>query len=183
MRALVLPLRVARSLGAALARAPGVARSPGVVLALALSLALPAAHAGQARRSGWAINRLLAGPKFTGTATAIHCGVTKLGTYTLRTTQTYTSGSFKGKTLRQVVTVPLVLDNRRHAFHLITIDGSAVKSLKPAQQRELKRTLAVGFSKFAVRTLALDGTRLTIELWDHGVRRGTGHAALAATSC
>jgi hypothetical protein len=102
----------------------------------------------------------------------------------LRTSQTYTSGSFKGKTLQEVLTVGIVLDNRRHPFHLVSIGGSAVKSLTPAQQRELKRTLAAGFSKFAVKTLAVDQSMLTLELWDHGVRRGTsGHAALTPAHC
>jgi hypothetical protein len=157
--------------------APAV-RALAATAALVLSLASPSFA-----RPGWQISRLLFGTTFTGTGTASHCGSSKFGTYTWRTNLTYTSGRFKGKTLKEVVTVRLLNDHKRHAFHLVSVGGSAVKSLTAAQQRELERMLAAGFKKLEIEVLRVDGQQLTVAVWDHGKAKGTGHVKLDPATC
>jgi hypothetical protein len=159
-------------------RAAPALRALAATAALVLALASPAFA-----RPGWQIKRLLSGTTFKGTGAAIHCGASKLGTYTWRTKLRYTSGRFKGKTLTEVVTVRLLDDHKRHAFHLVSVGGSAVKSLTAAQQRELERRLAAGFKKLEIEVLRLDGQQLTVAVWDHGKPKGTGRVMLDPASC
>jgi hypothetical protein len=154
-----------------------------LVALVALSI-FAAAPMAAAWRPGWAVKRMVTHGPYTAIDTAKHCGASEFGTYTTRLAYSYTAGPLAGKTVHVIVTFALRNDHRRHRFHFVSVTGTAIATMSPADRHSVERALASTFSRYSIEVLSvLAGPQLTTRLWDSEKIVSTGRLGLARTRC
>ncbi len=137
-----------------------------------------------ASKPGWEVMRTVSHGPYTAIDSARHCGASEFGTYTIRLAYEYTAGPLTGKTVHVVVTFALRDDHRRHRFHFVSVTGTAITAMWPANQRSIERALASTFSRYSIEVLSVAaGPRLTTRLWAKGSVVSTGVLGLQRTRC
>ncbi len=137
-----------------------------------------------ASKPGWEVKRTVSHGPYTAIDSARRCGASEFGKYTIRLAYTYTAGPLTGETVNLVVTFVLRGDRRRHGFHFVSVTGTAIGALSPADRASVKRALASAFSDYSIEVLRLlKGPRLTTRLWNKQKIISTGVLGLQRTRC
>ncbi|HWF72174.1 MAG TPA: hypothetical protein VG186_02445 [Solirubrobacteraceae bacterium] len=150
-----------------------------VVVAISVATGVAAAS-----KPGWEVKRTVSQGPYTAIDSARHCGASEFGIYTMRLAYKYTAGPLTGKTVHVVVSFALRNDHRRHPFHFVSVTGTVLTTMSPADRRTIERALAAAFSQDSIEVLhAAAGPRLTTRLWAKHKLLSTGVLALQRTRC
>ncbi|MDQ6744399.1 MAG: hypothetical protein M3Z27_00015 [Actinomycetota bacterium] len=139
-------------------------RSRGVALGTLAVLALVPAAA--LARPGWRVSRFVAGSSFTGRSTASRCGASKFGKYTIHGDGTIQAHG--RQSLHEVVTLSLVNDHKRHAFHLVSLKSSAFNGVSAKERRAVIQMVAKALRRDQVEIVAVNGNTLTLQTFTRG---------------
>ncbi|MDQ6805632.1 MAG: hypothetical protein M3065_11840, partial [Actinomycetota bacterium] len=154
------------------------------LLALVMIALSGATGVAAAAKPGWEVKRTVSHGPYTAIDSARRCGASEFGKYTLRLAYAYTAGPLTGETVHVVVTFALRDDRRRHRFHFVSVSGTAIGVLSPADRGSVKRALAAAFSDYSIEVLrVLKGPRLTTRLWNKQKVVSTGVLGLQRTRC
>jgi hypothetical protein len=150
-----------------------------VVVAISIATGVAAAS-----RPGWEVKRTVSQGPYTAIDSARRCGASEFGTYTIRLAYTLSAGLLTGKTVHVMVTFALRDDHRRHWFRFVSVAGTAIAAMLPADRLSVENALASRFSQYSIEVLrVLKGPRLTTRLWVKGKILSTGKLGLQRTRC
>jgi hypothetical protein len=160
------------------------ARRSRLLLVLVVVAMNVATSAAVASKPGWEVKRTVSQGPYTAIDTARRCGASEFGTYTIGLAYTFTAGPLTGKTVRVMVTLALRDDHRRHAFRFVSVAGTAIDDMSPADRQSVESALSSSFSQYSIEVLhVLQGWRLRTRMWAKGKVLATGNLWLQRTHC